>query len=359
MKICVYAIAKNEAKFASRWAVSMKEADEIIVLDTGSEDETVTILEKEGVRVNRQIVSPWRFDEARNASLALVPEDADICVCTDLDEVFEPGWRTLLEKAWKPGTTRASYRYTWSFEADGTEGRVFWLDKIHCRHGYQWMHPVHEVLSWQGSGQEKRIAVEGMQLNHHADLEKSRAQYLPLLELSVQESPEDDRNVHYLGREYYFRGRWDDCIAMLNRHLKLPSATWKDERCASMRYIAKAYLGKGDAAAAEQWYWRAMAEAPHLREPFMDLAWLKYQQQNWEAVIYLTGLVLDIRQRSRNYITENEAWGSLPWDLRALGCYYTGQMEKAKDAIEEAIRLEPANSRLLDNWEKISHALGK
>ena len=28
MKICVYAIAKNEAKFAARWAASMGEADE-------------------------------------------------------------------------------------------------------------------------------------------------------------------------------------------------------------------------------------------------------------------------------------------------------------------------------------------
>ena len=35
MKICVYAISKNEEKFVSRWVNSMKEADEIYVLDTG------------------------------------------------------------------------------------------------------------------------------------------------------------------------------------------------------------------------------------------------------------------------------------------------------------------------------------
>ena len=29
---------------------------------------------------------------------------------------------------------------------------------------------------------------------------KSRGQYLPLLELSEEEDPEDDRNMHYLGR---------------------------------------------------------------------------------------------------------------------------------------------------------------
>lgn len=357
MKICVYAIAKNEAKFAARWAASMGEADEMYVLDTGSEDDTVSILRNLNVHVTEKTIDPWRFDNARNASLALLPEDTDICVCTDLDEVFETGWRNKLENAWQPGVTRASYRYAWSFEPDGSEGRVFWLDKIHSRHGYRWTHPVHEVLTWQGEGQEKRIAVEGMQLNHHPDPEKSRAQYLPLLELSVQEAPEDDRNTHYLGREYYFYRRWDDCIRTLTHHLQMPSATWKDERCASMRYIAKAYLGKCDAVSAERWLWRAMAEAPYLREPFMDLAWLKYRQANWEAVIYLTGLALAIRERPRTYITENTAWGSLPWDLQALGFYYTGQMEKAHEAIEHALQLSPEKERLQENKRLIDEAL--
>ena len=93
MKICVYAISKNEEKFARRWYESMKEADEVYVLDTGSTDNTVSILEELGSHVKVEVVTPWRFDVARNKSLELVPEDCDICVCTDLDEVLVPGWR--------------------------------------------------------------------------------------------------------------------------------------------------------------------------------------------------------------------------------------------------------------------------
>ncbi len=351
MKIVVYAIAKDESKFALRWADSMKEADEIYVLDTGSTDDTAALLQSRGAIVQKEIIEPWRFDHARNRSLDLVPQDADICVCTDLDEEFEPGWRKKLETAWQPDTTRASYRYTWNFEKDGSEGRVFWLDKIHARHGYVWTHPVHEVLSWQGPGEEKRVTVEGMQLNHRADPEKSRAQYLPLLELSVRESPRDDRNVHYLGREYLFHGRWDDCIETLKKHLSLPSARWQDERCASMRYIARAYAGKGDFSSAEVWGWRAIAEAPHLREPFLDLAWLLYWRKDWEGVIYLTGKALKITDRARTYITESTAWGSLPWDLRSIALYYTGQKEKALEAVSEALRLSPDDARLKKNRE--------
>ena len=61
MKICVYAISKNEEKFVKRWYESMKEADEIFVLDTGSSDNTVDELRKLGVNVFKKEIIPWRL----------------------------------------------------------------------------------------------------------------------------------------------------------------------------------------------------------------------------------------------------------------------------------------------------------
>ena len=156
MFIVVYAIAKNEEQFAERWMRSMAEADRVVVLDTGSTDRTVPILRAMGAEVTVGEIKPWRFDAARNCALELVPEEADICVCTDLDEVFHPGWREALEKAWAPGTGQARYRYTWSFTPDGKEGVVFWIEKAHARQGYRWTHPVHEVLAYVGEGSRGR-----------------------------------------------------------------------------------------------------------------------------------------------------------------------------------------------------------
>ena len=98
-KVCVYAICKNEEKFADRWMDSMGEADLVVVLDTGSEDGTAERLRARGAQVTVEQILPWRFDAARNRSLELVPEDVDPCVCPDLDEVFRPGWREALEQA--------------------------------------------------------------------------------------------------------------------------------------------------------------------------------------------------------------------------------------------------------------------
>lgn len=356
-KICVYAICKNEEQFAERWMDSMSEADKVVVLDTGSEDGTVEKLRARGAQVTVEVIAPWRFDVARNRSLELVPEDTDICVCTDLDEVFHPGWREKLEQAWKPGTVQASYRYTWSFQPDGSEGYVFWIEKIHARHGYRWTHPVHEVLEWTGGGTPgSKITVEGIQLDHYPDQTKSRGQYLPLLELSVEESPWDDRNMHYLGREYMYHRRWDDCIRTLERHLRMPTATWADERAASMRYIAHSYANKGEGQLARDWYLRAIAQAPHLREPYVDLARFLYEREEWDGVLYFTRCALEITERPRTYICEAAAWGSLPWDLRSLAFYYTGRTEQALETAQEAIKLSPQDRRLAENLRLIRTA---
>ncbi|MBM6936989.1 glycosyl transferase family 2 [Pseudoflavonifractor phocaeensis] len=359
MKIVVYAICKDEVQFVDRWMDSMGEADRVVVLDTGSTDGTVEQLRARGAEVTVETVMPWRFDTARNRSLALVPEDTDICVCTDLDEVFHPGWRALLEAAWLPGTGQATYRYTWSFRPDGGEGVVFWYEKVHARKGYRWVHPVHEVLAWTGDGTPgPTVRVDGMQLDHHPDPAKSRAQYLPLLELSVAEAPEDDRNMHYLGREYLFHQRWDDCIRTLEHHLSMPTATWKDERAASMRYIARAYRRKGEDRTARDWYLRAIAEAPHLREGYVELAYLLYELGEWDGVLYLTGCALAITERPRTYICEAEPWGSLPHDLRAIAFSRTGRDVLALAEARHALALEPDNARLRGNVTLLEERTG-
>lgn len=349
MKVYVYAICKNESKFAERWMASMSEADGVYVLDTGSQDDTVSLLRSLGAVVEVEEFRPWRFDRARNRSLELVPEDADVCVCTDLDEYFHPGWRALLEAAWTPGTDRAAYRYTWNYNPDGSEGFVFWLNNMHTRQGWRWTHPVHEVLERTDGAFVKQINIEGIQLDHRADDTKPRSQYLPLLEMSVAECPEDDRNMHYLGREYYFYGRWEDAIRTLERHLKMPSATWADERCASMRYIARCYNAMGNTAEAKRWLWRAIGEAPHLREPWLDMAKLLYEEQDWNGLVHMCSAALRIAERPRTYICEAESWGCRPWDYLSLGLYYTGRYAEALAAVRRAIELAPGEERLRRN----------
>lgn len=352
LKVVVYAICKNEEQFVERWVQSMKEADQIYVLDTGSTDSTVQKLKQQGVHVKTQKIIPWRFDVARNLSLEFVPKDTDICVCTDLDEVFEAGWREQLEKQWKNTTTRARYNYNWSFDVKGRPAVNFYIEKIHSRQGYVWTHPVHEVLTYQ-NGAEESIMIQGIILNHYPDHSKSRGSYLPLLELSVEEDPEDDRNMHYLGREYMYYGRWNDCIDTLLRHLSLKRATWKDERSASMRFIARSYTQLHRYEEAKMWLDRAMEETPYLRDPFMERAMLAYELKDWGEVEKYVLQALRIQVKEKTYINEPFSWNETPYDLLSLSYYYQNQKQKALDAINLAISIAPDNERLQKNRELI------
>ena len=78
----------------------MSEADYIVILDTGSTDGTYEKLQEDPrvTLVKQQEIKPWRFDVARNESMKLIPDDADILVCTDFDELFEPGWAQFLRE---------------------------------------------------------------------------------------------------------------------------------------------------------------------------------------------------------------------------------------------------------------------
>lgn len=350
MKICVYAICKNEEAHVKRWVESMKEADEIHVLDTGSTDNTKELLESLGVKVEREIINPWRFDVARNKSLDLVPLDTDICVCTDLDEIFEPGWRKKIEEQWSKDTTRAKYNYNWSLDEHNNPVVNFNIEKIHTRHNYKWTHPVHEILSYTGK-KEKTITLEGITLNHYPDATKSRGSYLPLLELSVEEDPEDDRNMHYLGREYMFYGKWDKAITTLKRHLNLKKATWKDERAASMRFISRCYKNLKNYTEARNYLDKAIKEAPHLRDAYIERAILEYELKNYSETEKYCLKALQIKSHEKTYINEPFSWDNTVYDLLAICCYHLGKINYAIYFNSLAIDMDPTNKRLLNNQE--------
>lgn len=356
-KVCVYAICKNEEQFIERWFDSMKEADSIYVLDTGSIDNSVDKLKSLGVNVYTKKIEPWRFDIARNESLKLLPNDVDICVCTDLDEVFINGWREQLEKNWDNKTTRLAYTYNWFIDKNNNPKISFYQEKIHSRHNYKWTHPVHEVLTYIGNNDEVKKITDDIVLNHYPDNKKSRNSYLPLLELSVKEDPEDDRNMHYLGREYMYYGQWDNSINTLINHLKLPKAIWKDERCASMRFIARCYKNLNRIDEAKMWLDKAILEAPYLRDPYIERAILEYNLNNWDEVIYYTEKALNIKYHAKNYINETFSWDHTPYDLLSIAYFNIGKYNESLLNINIALTITPDDKRLINNKKLIEKKL--
>lgn len=349
LKIVVYAISKNESAFVDRWYESMKEADEIYVLDTGSTDDTVEKLKKHGVNVKIEVIKPWRFDVARNKSLDLVPLDTDICVCTDLDEILETGWREKLEKTWE-NSNRMRYKYNWALDETNKPLVSFLYEKIHDRKHYKWVYPVHEVLECD---LEKEVVSvnEEIVLNHYPDKTKSRSSYLPLLELSVEENPNNDRNLHYLGREYMYYKEWNKSIDTLQKHLNLKTSTWKEERSASMRFISRCYLNLNRTEEARYWLTKAILESPKQREGYVELALLEFHEKNYIEVIVNCLKAKTILKNAMIYINEPFCWDSTIDDLLSISYYNLGMKEEAIFYVNKALEYDNTNERLIKNKE--------
>ena len=353
-KVCVYAISKNEEKYVDKWVKSMSEADEIYVLDTGSTDDTVNMLKEKGVIVKEKIIKPWRFDVARNLSLEMVPDDTDICVCTDLDELFIEGWRDIIEKKYKKGY-RVNYTYNWHINDKGNPDVTFYLNNIHPKNNYYWHHPVHEVLTCKEK--EKTITINDIVLNHYPDVNKSRKNYLDLLELSVKEDPEDDRNMHYLGREYMYYGKYIECIDTLKKHLKLKSSTWNLERASSMRFIGRSYYYLNNIEEAIFWYKSAIKEAPNLRDGYVELGLLYYYEKNWlESINYLIK-ALTIKQKELVYMNEVFSWDNTIYDILSIDYYNLNLYDESLLYVNKALEYNTQDKRLIDNKRIIENNL--
>lgn len=343
MKIAVYAIAKNEAQFVQRFCDSAKDADVILIADTGSTDDTVEIAKQCGATVYPITIKPWRFDIARDTALALVPADIDVCISLDLDEELQPGWRDEIERLWVDGTTRMQYKFDWS------NGIVFFADKIHSRNGYHWHHPCHEVVVPDGRTVEKWVKTDKLMVVHKPDDTKSRGQYLDLLELSVKEDPSCERNQFYFARELFYRGKYQWAIVELQKYLAMPQAVWENERAYAMRVLSNCYREVGGDSL--KWARQACVEAPKTREVWVNLASHAYEQGLWHECFYAATNAVNITQKELVYTTDPLAWGSRPHDLLAIAAYHLGLQDIAMIQGQLAVDHEPNNQRLITNLE--------
>ncbi len=358
LKICVYAICRDESQFVDRFMDSVKDADGVYVLDTGSVDDTIEKLRARGAVVVRRVYdkwktleeydalvaarkNPWRFDRPRNISLGMVPDDTDIVVCIDIDEVMQPGWRQYLEKNWKADTTSLRYMYAWSPE------RTFSYNKITARLGYEWRTPIHETIYPIEPAKEKIVWTNELLVVHMPDASKSRAQYLPLLELAVRESPACVRSSYYLGREYTYAHKWPEAIKELKRYLSLGGYPMEREEACLM--IANAESKLKNKEQQEHWLLRACAEDPKQREPWVELADF-YRLKGTHILGYAAAKhALSMNHTPASHLNRPDCWGARPFDVASVCAFYAGHKQESYDLAFEALQRDPYDERLIKN----------
>ena len=294
MKIAVYTIALNEEEHVERWYNSVKDADYILIADTGSTDRTVEIAKSLGINVFNISIKPFRFDDARNAALALIPGDIDMCVSLDMDEVISEGWRAELEKM-------TGNQITYVFNNDH-EKYSFVNNRIHSRHGYRWKFLMHEGIVQDRTLPDIEFC-NMIEVTHMPNRDKPRNQYLDLIKAALDENPTIARYYKYYTDALVSMERFEEAEEYYLKMLEIPGFSNSDSAHV-YRILSRIIPDKFG-----EYMLCCLGEVPERREPYYYIAKWYGDRDRWAECLEWCEKALEVKNITVDIFKDNDAWG--------------------------------------------------
>lgn len=217
MTISLCMIVKDEESVLSRCLSSVSGLfDEIILVDTGSSDQTPAIAR----RFTDKVFSfPWQddFSKARNFSFSCA--SGDYLFWLDADDVLPPpsrerfpALRTLLERE-HPDVLFLPYDT--AFGADGTPSLTFRRERVLRRsEKAHWVGRVHECIAPFG----KQLSFD-LHIHHLGSRKERKDRNLRIYQKWAAEEPLSARDLFYYGRELYYHRLYPEAVARLEEAL--------------------------------------------------------------------------------------------------------------------------------------------
>ena len=351
MKIAIYTIMRDESKHCERYMKGAEDADEVIILDTGSTDDSVMRMRQLGASVHEAIIQPWRFDVARNKCLDLVPDDVDVCLSVDLDEIPSKGWRDIVEKKWVHGINRGTYWHkmiTSDDIGDPAQGERYYHSKLHSRHGYFWVKPVHEEVRAKGP---ESVSFFDFYILHKQDLSKSRSFYLDLLLQTVKEDPLDTIAYHVIIVDYFKLGDYVKSLRYC-QHV-VDNLRAHDLYAAHICHIAAQCCMKlygDDSEEVMKWQERAVLECPWYREPWFQLAKICYNRKDFVRASRFANNALKLQERHWTATSDHAAWDGNLELIAAISANMIGEKKEADKIFTTALRVHPKSVTLAKEY---------
>ena len=246
--ISVSMITRNSADVLQRCLESVKGADEIVIVDTGSEDKTIEIARKYTDKVftyygcNKPPTKDglfMDFADARNESLKHCTEDYILII--DADEVLREGDMEKIRAfgGIAMGVTAVS----------ATNGAVHQSPRVFQRHPQiKWKGAAHNHVILEGDGWFKSISGErsDVQITYYPNKQhkKDPDRTKRILENWIKNNKNDcTRERYYLAREYNKRGWHQKTIKTLKKYI--PRAYFGAEKADAFVILARSYAAIG------------------------------------------------------------------------------------------------------------------
>lgn len=286
-------IVKNEEKILDRVLSSVEDAvDEIIIVDTGSSDETKKIASK-----YTTLIYDYRWDDhfAKARNFAFSKATCEYCMWLDADDVLLPQDKENLKKLKEtldPETSVVMMKYNTQFDTSGKPIFTYYRERLLRRKDdFQWEGFIHEVISPRGKIEYSDIAI-----THQKDKPADAKRNLTIFDKKRREGYVFScREMFYYARELYYHQYYNDAIKEFKRFLNTKQG-WKENNISACQFLGYCYYHLHDIQEAISWLLNSMRYDTPRAELCCDLGNYFYELECYQQAIYWYAVALSCKR---------------------------------------------------------------
>lgn len=347
ISISLCMIVKNEQQVLKRCLESIREVpDEIIIVDTGSEDDTKKIAASYTSCI---FDFPWADDFSAARNFAFSRASGAYCMWLDADDVISPvnaGKLLRMKKNLQTDVDMVMMPYITAYDESGNPSFFYYRERIVKNLPvYRFQGRVHEAIPRTGHVIYADIPIEHRKI-HAGDSQRNLRIYR---KMETSGEAFDSRSLYYYGRELLYHREYAEGIRILEEFLNRPDA-WVENQIDGTRQLAYCYYGQGKDREAVRTLLRAFEYDEPRGETCCDLGRHFLDRKRYHQAAYWFHQALQAEKKTNTgAFVQEECYGFLP-AISLCVCYdRLGIREKANYYNEMAGRFNPYSPYYLQN----------
>jgi 2-polyprenyl-3-methyl-5-hydroxy-6-metoxy-1,4-benzoquinol methylase len=297
--IALNLIMKDEAEHIDRFfsCLDLSQFDEVVVVDTGSTDNSKELVGKWGEKVNIKLIDfPWDDNFAAARQFALDNTTSDYMLWADLDDeiVGTEKLREIIRQNPHPDSFMMKYNYA----IIPTTGQVvceLWRERLIKRGIWRWKGKLHEVLITDYPFQQ--VECNEIYFNHRQKVtvelvEARKERNIKILLKSIEEEPEEPRTYYYLGNSYLGIQKYDEAEKYFLEHIA--RSGWTEEKYQSYCKISRIRITQNRFEEAKQILTEAIVAVPQYPLAYYIMAEIFYTSRDYFRALNFVNLGLSL-----------------------------------------------------------------
>lgn len=341
-------IVKDEESTLGRCLESVKDLfDEIIVVDTGSQDKTQELARRFTDKVFHFLWTD-NFSEARNYAFSRA--STDYAVWLDADDVIPPesydDWKELLDLLDKEAPDMVYLPYNVGLDEAGQPSLTFERERlIRLGIGLAFSGAVHEAIPPKGKIIHGTAAVTHLGKKTR-DSKRNLRIFQKLLDSGIRLS---SREKYYYARELCYAGRLDEAKLFYTLCLEDPQA-WIENRISSCIELGDLFLGKKETVEALKFYLKSLELSTPRSDVCCRLGRIFMERGSYDQAKFWYELAPSVSKDVGLSFVHRDYGGYIPYLQLTVIADRMGDTESAKKYNELAGSFKPYGREYL--WNK-------